>query len=333
MVKKIRILFLLPLTKAMERESTVAIRQSPVGSRQPADRRRRLRAGGQSLIGFEWPIAFQRSKPPTRLPLTLFILLGLFNASCTVNNVKTDESLKKYFDEEKVEGCFAMFDNSRGEFTIYNLERDTLKYTPASTFKIVNALVALQSGRLTDDSTIIHWDSIRRTRPEWNQDLSLYRAFRYSSVPHFQEIARRIGKDTMQKWLDSLKYGNMKMGEAVDSFWLNNNLKISADEQLWLVKRLYFRQLPFRQSIQESVKKMMIQENNTSYQLAYKTGWGSTEQGYAIGWMIGWIEENRHPYFFALNFESSDPETDIPGMRHRILKGILKQLGFFEGKM
>jgi len=261
------------------------------------------------------------------------LCLGFSFFSCSVNNVKIDDSLKKYFDDENVEGCFAMFDNSRGEFTICNLKRDTIKYTPASTFKIVNALVALQTGRLTDDSTIIKWDGIQRQRPEWNQDLTLFRAFRYSSVPHFQEIARAIGKDTMQKWLDSLAYGNKKIGSAVDSFWLDNSLKISADEQLWLVKKLYFRQLPFRLSIQESVKKMMIQENNTSYQLAFKTGWGTSENGNPIGWIVGWIEENRHPYFFALNFQSPDPNADISSKRQTILKGILKQLGFFEGKM
>src|SRR4030095_11328528 len=103
---------------------------------------------------------------------------GLTLFSCSPNNVKVDDSLRKFFDEEKVEGCFAMFDNTRGEFTIYNLKRDTTRFTPASTFKIVNALVALQTGRLTDDSTIVKWDSVTRERLEWNQDLSLYRAFR-----------------------------------------------------------------------------------------------------------------------------------------------------------
>jgi beta-lactamase class D len=265
--------------------------------------------------------------------LNCLCFAGFAFFSCTPSNVKIDNSLKKFFDDEKVDGCFGMFDNSRGEFTIYNLERDTTRFTPASTFKIVNALIGLQTGRVTDDSTVIKWDSVTRERPEWNQDLSLYRAFRYSSVPHFQQIARSIGRDTMQKWLDSLAYGNKKIGAAIDSFWLDNSLKISADEQLWLVKKLYFRQLPFRQSIQESVKKMMIQENNTGYQMAYKTGWGTTSQGKSIGWILGWIEENRHPYFFVLNFDTANAGADIASIRLKILNGILIHLGFFEGKM
>jgi beta-lactamase class D len=254
--------------------------------------------------------------------------------SCTVNNVDIDQSLKKHFDARQTVGCFGMFDNSRGRFTIYNLDRFKTPYSPASTFKIVNALIGLHTGRLANDSAVIPWDGITRDRPEWNQDLSLYQAFRVSAVPYFQALARSIGKDTLQYWLDSLKYGNMKIGPQVDTFWLDQTLLITPDEQLGLVKRLYFRQLPFRASVQEAVKKMMIQENNTLYQLAYKTGMGRTSDGKPVGWMVGWIEENRHVYPFVLNLET-DPSraSTLPADREKVLKDILTSLGFFKGKM
>ncbi|MBS1653805.1 MAG: class D beta-lactamase, partial [Bacteroidetes bacterium] len=41
--------------------------------------------------------------------------------SCSPNNVKTDNSLKKYFDENKVDGCFGLYNNGSGEITVYNL--------------------------------------------------------------------------------------------------------------------------------------------------------------------------------------------------------------------
>lgn len=261
------------------------------------------------------------------------LVLILFLFSCTVNNVKNADQLKKHFDEFRVDGTFAMYDNSRGQHMIYNLKRDTIAYSPASTFKIANSLIALHTGRVTSDSTILKWDGITRERPEWNQDMSLYNAFRVSSVPHFQAIARSIGRDTMQKWLDSLHYGNMKIGPKVDEFWLDNSLKISNDAQVWFVKLLYFRQLPVRQSVQEQVKRMMIQENNTSYQLAYKTGWGKTPEGNELGWVTGWIEENRHVYFFSMNFESPDHQIDMVNVRKTILNKCLSELGFFQGKM
>ena len=64
---------------------------------------------------------------------------------------------------------------------------------------------------------------------------------------------------------------------------------------------------------------------------AEMTGWGNTENGDALGWAIGWIEENQHAYFFVLNVEGPH-ETDMITVRKNILNGILKQLGFFEGK-
>lgn len=264
--------------------------------------------------------------------LGIFILSLL--QSCSQNNVKQDKNLKKYFTENKVEGCFALMDNGTGKFTVHNLGRyRDSSYLPASTFKIVNSLIGLQTGKISGDSMVIKWDGVKRNIDEWNQDLSMYRAFRASSVPYYQEVARRIGKDTMQNWLDSLKYGTKKITSAVDSFWLDNSLKITPDEELGLVKRLYFNQLPFFKSYQETVKKAMLFENNANYRLGYKTGWGYRENGHALGWVVGWIEENEHPYFFVLNIESADKDFDMKPVRIKMLKDLLKYLGFFDGKM
>ena len=224
--------------------------------------------------------------------------------SCSVNKANVDDSLKKYFDENKVDGCFTLMNNADGKVTVYNIRLDTMRFLPASTFKIVNSLIGIEIGKITDEKMVIKWDGQSRLLPSgdtasaWNKDLSFTEAFQASAVPYFQEVARRIGKDTMQRWIDSLHYGNQKMGGQVDQFWLDNTLKISADEQLGLVKRLYFDQLPFQKRTQQIVRDVMTQEDNTLYKLSYKTGWGFDEQGGNVGWLTGWIEENKHPYFW-----------------------------------
>lgn len=269
-----------------------------------------------------------------------FLGLILFISSCsTNNNVEVDNSLKKYFDENKVNGCFSILDNGTGRFTVYNLARwRDSSYLPASTFKIVNSLVGLQTGKITSDSMVIKWDSVIR-RPEWDRDLTMYEAFRVSAVPYYQEVARRIGKDTMEFWLDTLGYAAGKKDTAyrirtrVDEFWLDNSMKITPAENQGLVEKLYFYQLPFFRTYQDMVKRAMLFENNTNYRLAYKTGWGYTEQGHALGWVTGWVEENNHPYFFVLNIESADHDFDMTATRMKMLKDILKQLGFLEGRM
>jgi beta-lactamase class D len=255
-----------------------------------------------------------------------------FIIACTRNKVKQDSSLEKFFTENKVKGCFAIMDNGTGQFTIYNLPRyRDSSYLPASTFKIVNSLIGLQTGIITNDSMVIKWDSVKR-RDAWDRDLSMYQAFRVSSVPYYQEVARQIGKDTMQHWLDSISYGTKKIKTRIDSFWLDNSLKITPDEQLGLVKQLYFDQLPFYKTYEEMVKRAMKFEENSNYSLSYKTGWGQ-ENGKQIGWVVGWVVENQHPYFFVLNIESPDANIDMVNIRVKMLKDILTQLGFLQGKM
>ena len=266
------------------------------------------------------------------------LLIFLFFGACSPNNVTKEDSLKSFFDSSKVDGCFALYDNGTGQFTVYNLSRyKDSAYLPASTFKIVNSLIGIETGRIVNEKMIIKWDGIVRkhdngdTIKEWHKDLTMAEAFKVSCVPYYQEVARRIGKDTMQQWLDSIKYGNKKIGNRVDSFWLDNSLKVTPDEQLGLVKKLYFNQLGFQKRTQEIVKKVMLREDNANYKLYYKTGLGYKEDGKSIGWIVGWIEENHHPYFFVLNLEG-EHNADLVTARMNILTGILKKEGFFEGK-
>lgn len=267
-----------------------------------------------------------------RAAFLLFIIcVGTFSA-CTVNKAKSDNSLKKYFDAKNTDGCFTMLDNSTGQVTVYNMALDTARVLPASTFKIVNSLIGLETGKITDENMVIKWDGIKRSQPEWNKSMGMKEAFKVSNVAYYQEVARRIGYDTLKHWIDSISYGNKKPGGPVDSFWLNNTLKISPDEQLGLMKRLYFDQLPFRKSVQQQVRDAMLQEDNTAYKLSYKTGWGHDEAGNAIGWLVGWIEENRHVYFICTLLKSKDKDYDMVPARIGITKDILKQYGFFEGK-
>lgn len=257
--------------------------------------------------------------------------------TCSVNNTKEDESLQKYFKQNNVEGTFGLYDNGSGEFTIYNITRfRDSAYLPASTYKIVNSLIGIETGRVKDSATVIPWDRVVRKIPDWNRDLTMQEAFSYSSLPWYQELARRIGKDTMQHWLDSIGYGSLHkkavIADNLDTFWLDNSLKITADEQLGLVKKLYFGQLPFQPRSQRLVKNMMKREDNSKYKLSYKTGSGFTEKDHSLGWITGWIEENNHPYFFVLQLESPDHDFPMNTVREKMLKDILRQYGFMEGK-
>ncbi len=265
----------------------------------------------------------------------LFALLtgSLFFTACSSGNVTVDDSLQRYFDSAGVKGSFSLFDNGQGHFTIYNLPRyrDSL-YQPGATFDILLSLIAVQTGVVKDDTAVIAAGITLRQAFQTNPYIKPHTFDLYPQYTWFLPVVHEIGKDTLKKWIDSLQYGNRYIGADTTAFWHNNYLKINSDEQLGLIKKLYFDQLPFFQRTQEIVRRMMPTENNSSYRLTYKTAQGTKEDGHAIGWVMGWVGENKHPYFFVVNLESADPNKDLGAAGLAIAKGILRQQGFFEGK-
>ena len=268
----------------------------------------------------------------------LFIVLL---SSCTQTRMKDHTEWGKYFEKYGIKsGCFIMRDNNHESIQYYNKERCTQRFLPASTFKIFNSLVALETAVAPDDQLVIKWDGKQR-KPEWDKDMTMREAFKVSCVPYYQEIARRIGPATMQRYIDTVKYGNMKMEGGIDTFWLNNTLQISADEQAGFVKRMYFNELPFSERSQRIVKTMMLQEQNKDYNIYYKTGTGRSGDK-TIYWIVGFAERIEHvhepaesmnktdfrnyPYFFAQNFEmpASDTTQDWMQVCKDILHSILK---------
>lgn len=254
-----------------------------------------------------------------RLLIVSFFLFAL--NSCTSNHAKIDNGLKKYFDSSNVEGSFAFLNNQLGDITVYNMSLDTTRLSTGTSFKIPETLIGLQTGKITNENTQI--DSSK---------LTLKEAFAESSVRYFQSLANQIGKDTMQFWLDSIGYGNKNISSSSDSFWLNNDLKISPDEQLGLMSRLYFEQLPFQKYAQKTIENMMLQEDDTLYKLSYATGFGIDEKNNSFGWTTGWIEENRHIYFFVTFIKTPDSTKDLKAIGIKISKSILKEMGFFKGE-
>lgn len=276
----------------------------------------------------------------------LLLLAVITWVSCAETRIKDHPEWMQYFTRYGIkDGCFMLRDHTHETIHYYNKERCTSRFLPASTFKIFNSLVALETAIAPDDQLVIKWDSLPR-RPDWDKDLTMHDAFKVSCVPYYRELARRIGAVRMQHYLDTLKYGNMKIGGKVDTFWLDNSLKISADEQIGFLKRLYFAELTaVSERSQRIVKTMMLQEQTPEYNLYYKTGTGHDSGSYVF-WVVGFVERIQnvkelkgsmnktdlryYPYFFALNFNIPYTDTTkIDGYKTRIdlVHDLLKDYG------
>ena len=198
---------------------------------------------------------------------------------------------------------------------------------PASTFKILNSLIAIETGVVEGPSSVLAWDGVERSRPEINRDLALPEAFQLSAVPHYQAIARAIGADRMQEWVDRVGYGNRDITGGIDVFWLTGGLRISPKEQVDFLKRLYDGTLPFAPETMAAVRDIMRVEETEDYVLRAKTGWGVPPGTEEVGWWVGWVESGEGVTFFATLLESPDPGDGFGPARIEATRQVLKAIG------
>jgi len=257
---------------------------------------------------------------------TFAIFLLLIVAACSSPAAQppvteeVDPELEKYF--QGFDGAFVLYDLNNNHYIRHNPERCAERLLPASTFKIMNALIALETGVIPDENHVIAWDGTQYPIVEWNQDHTLKSAFQNSVVWYYQEVARRIGKERMQHYIDVIGYGNQDISGNLDSFWLDGAVRISADEQVELLKKLYQSDLPFSERSMAIVREMMLVEADDLHQLSGKTGSGQVNSQYT-GWFVGYEEVNGNIYFFATNITSSSSEAKGSKARE-IMREILK---------
>jgi len=244
-------------------------------------------------------------------------------------NREVRPDLGRHFERFAVEGAFATYDLATGHWTRYNPQRSSTRLVPASTFKIFHSLVALETGVIADDGEVIPWDGVDRGSAAWNRDQTLRTAFRRSAVWAYQRLARGIGESRMVEWLRGEGYGSGDIGEAIDTFWLDGPLRISADEQVEFLRRLFLGELGFSEKSMAIVRDIMVVGETPGYTIRAKTGWAAPvdEEGTSIGWLVGWVERETGPVFFALNLETGDPDFPMRRAREEIACGILRELG------
>ena len=254
------------------------------------------------------------------ITLVSFSLMTTANASDLV----VREDLGKHF-ENFSSGTFVMYDESKDQYSIFNTQQSEKRLTPCSTFKIYNSLIALETGVAPDENMMLLWDGQQHSLPIWNQDHTMASAIKNSVIWYYQELASRIGSERMQKYIDIIPYGNRDISGGITQFWLGSSLKISAKEQVELLRRLFHDQLPFSASNLAIGRKIIIQSEEKDVVLSGKTGSSSIEGVYSVGWFIGVVEKDNGRYYFATNLEAKNGANGIKA--RNISQDILKSLG------
>jgi beta-lactamase class D len=209
-------------------------------------------------------------------------------------------SFQQLLDSAKLEGTILVLDSKGEKYYSNNFELAAKGHLPASTFKIPNTLIGLETA-VIDSNTVFKWDGKKRRLPSWEKDLKLREAFHASCVPCYQELARKIGTSRMQDFLKKFDYGNMSVDSAtLDLFWLEGDSRISATGQLAFLEKLYKEELPVAKENMRIMKQLMLISEDAGYKLYGKTGWAMRDD-WNIGWFVGFVEKGNELYFVATN--------------------------------
>jgi len=267
--------------------------------------------------------------------------LFLFCLACkevkTANNKIAPEFVHKeelvpafqnILDEANLNGAILIYDAQENSYYSNDFTWSKTGQLPASTFKIPNSIIALETKVIESDSTVLPWDGKKRMFKSWEKDLSFRDAIQASCLPCYQEIARKIGIERMQKYLEKLEFGKMQATEdSLDIFWLRGSSRISQFEQIDFLKRLYNSELDISERTDTIIKRMLIMQEQDGQILRGKTGW-TMDVGLDNGWFVGYVESKGKVYYFATNVE---PKADFdmtlfPNIRKEISYAALRQL-------
>jgi beta-lactamase class D len=252
------------------------------------------------------------------------------------SNFTIHDEFKNYFDDCGVKGSVAIFDKNNQQWILTDTESVNNEYLPASTFKIINLLIALETKTIKDENEIVNWvgktDTIKYGyRPEIYHDMPVREAFEVSAGWVFIELAKKIGKENYKKYLSACNYGNLNLSENNNDFWNFGSFAISPINQVEFIRNLYEEKLPFSKRNMEIVKRVMISEEANDFTIRAKTGW-TRENNINTGWWVGYLEANNNTYFFStlLLQDRKNNRDDFGSCRKEITRQIFNDLGFIK---
>ena len=213
-------------------------------------------------------------------------------------------AFQEAFDRRGRTGCCLVQGPEKAVVMGAGIDRATTRMRPMSTFKIINAMIALDSG-VTDISEEIDWDG----GSAWNDGLkprmNMEKALSGSAVWYFQILARRIGLNRYRRYLTRCGYGNADCGSDVANFWLNGSLLISPIEQLEFISRFAEGHLPFSSAVISAVQNMLVLGHNSDGVLGGKTGYANSN-GEHFGWFVGYVHATKQKLRVVTLLDMSD---------------------------
>ena len=238
-----------------------------------------------------------------------------------------------YFENEGLKGVAVVWQPQQSAPRCHGEALCERGFIPASTFKIPNTVIGLETGVIPDAAFTLKWDGQTRWLQAWNRDHDLRSAFRNSVVWYYQEVARRIGEARMKAWLERLGYGNRDIRGGQDLFWLNGAIRITALEQVAFLRRLVEGELPISERTLGILKEISTLASGSGWSVHGKTGgyqppevpWDREHP--TAGWVVGWVERERELTYFATLVLDPPATVNLGDARWRVTDALLRGEG------
>ncbi len=224
--------------------------------------------------------------------LRIFILLMF-----SINLYAEESRIESLYKANNINGSI-LIESADGKFKYQYNVSEKESFIPASTFKIPNTLIILEEGLIKDEFEVIGWDGIEREYTPWNRDQTLKSAFQYSCVWCYQRYAKQVGDEKYHTYLDKFDYGNRLTGSDITRFWLDGDLRVSVQDQINFLRKVYAEDLPIQKKHIRTLKNIMLSETQKDFKVWSKTGWSGKD-----GWYVGYLASNNQIWFFANHIE------------------------------
>jgi len=238
--------------------------------------------------------------------------------------------LQDLFATKGLGGQILIYDEACNQYTSSDFSIAKDPFLPASTFKIPNTIIGLETG-VIDENYVFKYDGKPRMLKAWEKDLTLREAFQTSCVPCYQELARKAGLANMKVLLDSMAYPGMDVGkDNLDMFWLKGQSAISPLQQVDFLRRLMTKQFNLKESTRSILKEVMARDTTVNGIRYAKTGRGEYK-GKDMGWFIGYIQKPKNRIYFAtlIILEDGFPEALFADERIRLTDEVLHLLKYW----
>lgn len=250
------------------------------------------------------------------------------------NTINISDSITEEIDlSDKfggIKGCAVIYNSANDKYSVYNTSLCEQEASPYSTFKIISTLAGLNKGVIQTEQSTMNYSGEKYPSSEWNENLSLEKAFQTSCIWYFRQIIDEVGRDEIQSELIRLKYGNCDISEwdgsginpmpDLNGFWLGSSLKISPLEQVQVLKKIFEGESIYSDE-HVGILKGIMAVSEDSRKIYGKTGSGPDGEA----WFVGFTEENDTKKYFAVYLsDNAQPNIVTGSMAKEIALNILE---------